>query len=76
MNKYFVIDYKLYSVKNGERTLEEETTEDEPFVLISGFGISYTAPARVKPRRGGFFFDKIWSFQNLCLILQPEEIKR
>lgn len=38
MNKYFVIDYKLYSVKNGERTLEEETTEDEPFVLISGFG--------------------------------------
>ena len=38
MNKYFVIDYKLFSVKNGERTLEEETSEDEPFVLISGFG--------------------------------------
>ena len=38
MNKYFVVNYKLYSVKNGERKLEEETTEEEPFVLISGFG--------------------------------------
>lgn len=38
MNKYFVVSYKLYSVKNGERKLEEETTEEEPFVLISGFG--------------------------------------
>jgi FKBP-type peptidyl-prolyl cis-trans isomerase SlyD len=38
MNKYFVVDYKLFSVKNGERTLEEETSEDEPFVMISGFG--------------------------------------
>ena len=56
MNKYFVIDYKLYSVKNGERTLEEETTEDEPFVLISGFGISYTSPCESKTPQGRIFF--------------------
>lgn len=38
MNKYYVLNYKLFSVKNGERTLEEETSEAEPFELISGFG--------------------------------------
>ena len=38
MNKYYVLDYKLFSVKNGERKLEEETSAAEPFVFISGFG--------------------------------------
>lgn len=34
----FTIAYKLYSIKNGERNLEEETSPEEPFVFISGFG--------------------------------------
>lgn len=38
MNKYYVINYKLFSIKDGERTLEEETDGDNPFVFISGFG--------------------------------------
>jgi len=38
MNKYYVINYKLFSIKDGERTLEEETNVENPFVFISGFG--------------------------------------
>ncbi len=38
VNKYYAIDYKLYTIFNGERQLEEETTAGDPFVFISGFG--------------------------------------
>lgn len=38
MNKYYSIAYKLYTVADGERTLEEEAPASEPFVFISGFG--------------------------------------
>lgn len=34
----FIISYQLYSIKDGERKLEEETSLDNPFVFISGFG--------------------------------------
>ncbi|MDD7247159.1 MAG: FKBP-type peptidyl-prolyl cis-trans isomerase [Prevotellaceae bacterium] len=38
MNKYYAIAYKLYTIKNGERSLEEEAPADAPFIFISGFG--------------------------------------
>lgn len=38
MNKYYAIAYKLYTMKDGEKTFEEEATAEEPFVFISGFG--------------------------------------
>lgn len=36
--KFIEVDYKLYTVSNDARELEEETNEGEPFSFISGFG--------------------------------------
>ena len=38
MNKYYSIAYKLSTIKDGVTKFEEEATEQEPFVFISGFG--------------------------------------
>lgn len=38
VNKYYAIAYKLYTIFNGERTMEEEATAQDPFLFISGFG--------------------------------------
>ena len=38
INKYYAIAYKLYTIKDGERTMEEEAPAADPFVFISGFG--------------------------------------
>ena len=35
--------YELYSVKDGEKTLEEQTGDERPFELITGFGIALDA---------------------------------
>lgn len=37
-NKYYAVAYKLFTIKNGERNMEEEATSTDPFVFISGFG--------------------------------------
>lgn len=42
-NKYIAVDYKLYTVENGESNMVEETTEGRPFQFISGFGITLEA---------------------------------
>lgn len=38
MNKYYAIAYKLYTIQNGERNLEEVAPAKDPFIFISGFG--------------------------------------
>jgi len=42
-NKMIILNYQLYSVENGERQLQEQTTKEHPFQFISGFGISLDA---------------------------------
>lgn len=42
-HKYLAVHYQLHSVKDGERTLEEQTIREKPFVFISGFGVSLDA---------------------------------
>ena len=42
-NKYIAVAYKLFSNKDGQVTMEEEATEDLPFVFISGFGFTIDA---------------------------------
>jgi FKBP-type peptidyl-prolyl cis-trans isomerase SlyD len=42
-NKYLVVSYKLYTVEDGKKQLEEMTHEDHPFEFISGFGVSLDA---------------------------------
>jgi len=37
-NKYYAVSYKLFSIKDGERVMQEETNANDPFVFISGFG--------------------------------------
>ena len=38
MNKYYAIAYKLTTIKDGVKKMEEEATAEDPFVFISGFG--------------------------------------
>lgn len=37
-NNFYAVAYKLYTIKNGERTLSEDVTAQEPFTFITGFG--------------------------------------
>lgn len=40
-NKYISVSYQLYSIdEDGSRHLEEQTQQGNPFVFISGFGVS------------------------------------
>ena len=42
-NKYIAVAYKLYTVENGESELVEEATKENPFLFISGFGVTLDA---------------------------------
>jgi len=42
-HQFLAVHYQLYSVKDGERTLEEQTIREHPFQFISGFGVSLDA---------------------------------
>jgi FKBP-type peptidyl-prolyl cis-trans isomerase SlyD len=42
-NKFIVVSYQLYSVKDGEKKLEEQTNVERPYQFISGFGVSLDA---------------------------------
>jgi len=43
-NKYITVSYQLYSVDaDGNKHLEEETRQGEPFQFISGFGVALDA---------------------------------
>lgn len=52
------VDYKLYSIENGEETLVEETTAEQPFRYLSGFGMCLEEfEAKVTPLAIGDTFD-------------------
>ena len=38
--KSIAVDYKLYVIENGEKSLQEETTAGNPFRFLSGFGMT------------------------------------
>jgi FKBP-type peptidyl-prolyl cis-trans isomerase SlyD len=38
--KSIAVDYKLYVVENGEKSLQEETSAGNPFRFLSGFGMT------------------------------------
>ena len=42
-NKFIVVSYQLFSVKDGEKKLEEQTNVERPYQFISGFGVSLDA---------------------------------
>lgn len=39
-NKYIALAYKLYTMEDGEKDLFEETKDDQPFIFISGLGLT------------------------------------
>ena len=38
--KSIAVDYKLYVIENGEKSLQEETSTGNPFRFLSGFGMT------------------------------------
>lgn len=38
--KSIAVDYKLYVIENGEKSLKEETSAGNPFRFLSGFGMT------------------------------------
>ena len=58
-NKYIVMQYKLYIYGEGEEPeLVEETTDDEPFIIVSALGMTLDAfEAVIVPLKAGDKFD-------------------
>ena len=39
-NRFITVNYQLYTVVEGKKKLEEQTSEDRPFQFITGFGVA------------------------------------
>ena len=64
-NKFMSVVYQLYTVADGENTLEEQTGNDRPFEFITGFGVALDAfEQQVMNMEKGSSFD---------FILQPDQ---
>jgi len=59
MNKYIAVSYKLYtSVPDRIHELVEETAEGDPFIFVSGLGMTLDAfEAQIVPLKAGDSFD-------------------
>ena len=42
-NRFLSVTYELYTVSNGEKSLEEQTGTERPFEFITGYGIALDA---------------------------------
>ena len=42
-NRFLSVAYQLYTVTNGEKSLEEQTSTEHPFEFITGYGIALDA---------------------------------
>ena len=42
-NRFITANYQLYTVVDGKKELEEQTSEEHPFQFITGFGVSLDA---------------------------------
>jgi FKBP-type peptidyl-prolyl cis-trans isomerase SlyD len=59
-NKFMSVVYQLYTVADGEKTLEEQTSTERPFEFITGFSIALDAfEQQVMPLENGSAFDFI-----------------
>lgn len=57
-NKYYEIAYKLYTIFEGNKELEEEAPESDPFRFISGFGTTIPGfEAEIEKLNDGDEFD-------------------
>ena len=64
-SRFISVVYQLYSVTDGQKNLEEQTSEEKPFEFITGFGIALDAfEQQLMGKSKGDTFD---------FILKPEE---
>lgn len=74
-NKYIALTYKLYSIEEGKKDLEEETTAEHPFQFISGLGLTLDSfEDQVKDLKPGDKFDFIISSADAYGEYDPEHI--
>lgn len=68
-NKFIVVSYALYDVTNGdngEEMLIERTTDERPFIFISGMGVTLPAfEEKVVDLAKGDEFDSSWTQSRL-----------
>lgn len=56
--KSIAVAYKLYTIENGERNMEEEAPAENPFRFLSGFGMTIPGfEAAIAPLNVGDTFD-------------------
>lgn len=64
-NRFLSVVYQLYTVNDGEKTLEEQTGSEHPFEFITGYGIALDSfEQHIMKMEKGSMFD---------FTLQPEE---
>ena len=57
-NKFMSVVYQLYTIADGEKTLEEQTSTEQPFEFITGFSIALDAfEQQVMKKEKGSTFD-------------------
>lgn len=39
-NRFIALHYQLYTVENGEKKLQEQTSKEHPFQFLTGFGLA------------------------------------
>ena len=78
-NKLIAAHYQLFAIDDkGERSLVEETSQEQPFVFITGFGAALDAleekleglargEVRLRAGQGGMLSASTW--QSVCSIL-------
>jgi FKBP-type peptidyl-prolyl cis-trans isomerase SlyD len=76
-NRYLAVAYKLYSVADGMKSLEEMTHENHPFQFISGFGVSLDAFERnIVALQKGAKFDFTLSKEEAFGEYDPEGVHK
>lgn len=76
-NKFIVVSYQLYSVKDGKKQLEEQTSMERPFQFISGFGVSLDAfEQQIIPLEKGSKFDFVISKSEAFGDYDPEGVHK
>lgn len=57
-NKYITVAYKLYAIEDGEKDFIEEATQEQPYEVITGLGLTLDAfEDQVKGLKAGDKFD-------------------
>jgi len=72
-NRYLSVVYQLYTVTDGKKNLEEQTGEEHPFQLITGYGIALDAfEEQIASKEKGELFDFTLEPEEAFGVYEPE----